>query len=87
MKIKVVPVKLEIDLKNHETPLQVYYVVELTTEIYSDVMSSGMTHIADPDIAKTVEKLVGQITTKISSDLGLVTDDITITTQTKEEDL
>ena len=87
MKVKVIPVKLEVDLKNHETPLQVQYIVELTTEVYNDIMSSGMTYIADPEISKAVENLVGLITTKISSDLGILEENINVTPQAREEDL
>ena len=74
MNIKIIPVHLEMDLKNPEQPLKVQYVVELATNIYNDVMSTGVTYMADPDIAKAIENLVDIITNKIHADLGLATD-------------
>ena len=71
MNIKIIPVHVEIDLKNPEQPLKVQYVVELTTEAYSDVMSTGVTYLADKDIAIAVENLVDAMTRKIHLDLGL----------------
>ena len=72
MNIKIIPVHLELDLKNPEQPLKVQYVVELATDTYNDVMSTGVTYMADPVISKSVEDLVEIITSKIHTDLGLL---------------
>lgn len=87
MKLKVIPVQVEIDLKNPEQPLKVQYVVELATEVYNDIMSTGVTYMADPSIAKAVEDLVGIITAKINQDLGLDAERTTPPKVEKEEDL
>ncbi len=87
MNLKVIPVHLEIDLKNPEQPLKVQYIVELTTEVYNDIMSSGMTYIADPTIAKAIEDLVDKVQRKISADLGLSQEQSTDTPNQQEEDL
>ena len=73
MKIKVIPVHLELDLKSPESPLKVQYVVELTTGVFNDVMSTGVTYLANPEVAKAIEHLVDAITNGINVDLGLQT--------------
>ena len=87
MNIKIIPVHLELDLKNPEQPLKVQYVVELVTDTYNDVMSTGVTYMADPIIAKAVENLVDTITTKIHTDLGLMQQPETTETTQEEEEL
>ena len=87
MNIKVIPVHLELDLKNHEQPLKVQYVVELTTEKYQDVMSTGVTYMADPRISSMVEQLVDLITNTINADLGLQEDTTETKVEPQEEDL
>lgn len=85
--IKVIPVHLEVELKNPEQPLKVQYVIELTTEVYSDIMGTGVTYLADPDVTKTVEMLVNQIQQKINMDLGILSSVPDTNTNNQEEDL
>lgn len=87
MIIKVIPTKFEVDAKDPESPLKVEYVVELTTEIYSDIMSSGLTYINDETIQKCVETLAEAVQAKIEADLGLKSPTIEQPTIYKEEDL
>lgn len=87
MIVKVIPTKLEVDAKNPESPLKVEYVVELTTEVYSDMMSSGVTYINDDTIQKCVETLAEAVQAKIEADLGLKSPTIEQQTLYKEEDL
>ena len=71
MNIKVIPTQLEVDLKNTEQPLKVQYVVELTTESYNDIMSSGLTYLSNDRVNAIVDQLVDAITATIHGDLGL----------------
>ena len=71
MNIKVIPTQLEVNLKNTEQPLKVQYVVELTTESYNDIMSSGLTYISNSRVNAIVDQLVDAITDTIHGDLGL----------------
>lgn len=71
MKVSVIPVQVEIDLKNPEQPLKVHYMVELTTSVYSDVMSSGMTYVSDDTTTSLITRLAEHIKNKIHKDLGL----------------
>lgn len=87
MNIKIIPVHLELDLKNPEQPLKVQYVVELATDSYNDVMSTGVTYMADPLIAKSIEDLVDIITNKIHTDLGLLQQSTTNEPEQEEEEL
>ena len=88
MNVKVIPVHIEIDAKNPEQPLKVQYIIELTTEVYSDVIGGGMTYVADEVVSKAIDAFIETIQTKISQDLGIVppSNDIT-TTHTEEEEL
>lgn len=88
MDIKVIPVHIEIDLKNPEQPLKVQYIVELSTEVYNDVMSSGMTYIADETVFKAVQALTDAVSSRVHVDLGLEQPNLnTKTTPKQEEDL
>ena len=71
MNIKVVPMRIEVNAKNPEEPLKVEYMVELTTEKYSDFVGSGITYLSDPSVVAVVDSLVQTVITKISEDLGL----------------
>lgn len=86
MNVKIIPVHLELDLKSPEQPIKVQYVVELSTATYNDVMSTGVTYMADQDIATIVELLVDSITKKIHTDLGISTG-AEINPKQEEEDL
>ena len=85
MNIKIIPTNLEIDIKNPETPLKVHYVVELATDAYNDIMSSGVTYISDPTVQSAIENLTQKITDKINLDLGLQS--VKIKPQDTEEEL
>lgn len=88
MNVKIIPTEITIDLKNAETPVKVIYLVELSTEKYTDVMGSGSTYISDSNVQKAIEQLQEAITNKIHSDLGLESAYTLDKTQvTQEEDL
>ena len=71
MNVKVVPMRLEVNAKNPEEPLKVEYMVELTTEKYSDFVGSGITYLSDPSVVAAVDTLIQLVMTKVSEDLGL----------------
>lgn len=88
MNVKLLPVSLEVDLKNAETPLKVQYVVELTTDTFSDVMSTGVTYMSDAAVVEAVRSLADLIASTMHRDLGLQTTNLAQKPETpKEEDL
>lgn len=87
MNVKVVPLRLEVNAKNAEEPLKVEYMVELTTEKYSDFVGSGITYLSDPTVVSAVEHLIQTVMAKVSEDLGLQQTETKETTYEQEEDL
>ena len=83
--IKIIPVSFEIDLNNPEKAIKVQYVVELKTSVYNDIMSSGVTFVADENTMELVDKLADSIANKINQDLGLQVTSIEETVNQEEE--
>lgn len=87
MNVKVVPMRIEVNAKNPEEPLKVEYMVELTTEKYSDFVGSGITYLSDPSVVAAVDNLIQTVMTKVSEDLGLQQPKVEEPNYDNEEDL
>ena len=87
MNVKVVPMRIEVNAKNPEEPLKVEYMVELTTERYSDFVGSGITYLSDPSVVAAVDNLIQTVMTKVSEDLGLQQPKVEEPNYDNEEDL
>ena len=85
MKIKIVPIKLEVDLHNTDQPVKVHYTIELSTKKFNDVFSGGVTHIAGDKVRLQIQALSDAILSQINVDLGLEEQETT-NNNTKEED-
>ena len=82
--VKVIPIRLEIDLNVPDSGAKVHYIVELKTGTYHDNIAAGMTVVNDTTTVQLIDNLNAHITNTVRSELGLSDKDAPAP---KEEDL